>query len=120
MVVLGQFSLHSVSGLQEGHDIDKLPHCRPIGVVGHTWFAFPRDLVSWIAGKLMPELIPRINNRSHQVAVRDWLVNSAAKHDWNASLGGTSRQIRAHYFMTFVPPERQKGRITSFDIAIRR
>ena len=70
MVVLGQFSLHSVSGLQEGHDIDKLPHCRPIGVVGHTWFAFPRDLVSWIAGKLMPELIPRINNRSHQVAVR--------------------------------------------------
>ncbi len=68
----------------------------------------------------MPELIPRINNRGHQVPVRDWLVDSPAKRDWNASLGATSWQVRTNDFMAFVAAEAQKGRSTAFDLAIRR
>ena len=119
MIILRPPRLYCVFGLQKGHNIDQLPDGCSIGIVGHGRLALPCNLIFWIARKLMPELIRRINDRGHQVPVRDWLIKSPAKHDWNASLGATSWQVRTNDFMAFVAAEAQKGRSTSFDIAIR-
>jgi hypothetical protein len=119
MVIFRPPRLYCVFGLQKGHNIDELPDGCSIGIVGHGRLALPCNLISWVTRKLMPELIRRINDRGHQVPVRDWPIKSPTKHDWNASLGGASRQVRTNDSMAFVAAEAQKGRPTSFDIAIR-
>jgi hypothetical protein len=88
--------------------------------MGHTWFAVASDLSSWIAGKLIPELISGINNRRNEMTVGDRFTNQPSQDDWHGGLNGGQRQVRPSDLMAVIAPESYERCFASFDIAVPR
>ena len=102
--------------LQKLDDIRELLHGDAIRVIRHARLPSGDNL----AGRVTRELVRRIDDRRHQIAVDERTGLPPAQDDGDGRLNGRTRKVRTEDGMTSVASQRQERSLASFDVAVRR
>jgi len=102
--------------LQKLHDIRELPDGHPVRIMRRPRLTVDADL----RDRVMRKLVRRVDDRGHQVSVRDWPAHRAAQDDWDGRFDGRTWQVQTGHDVTGMASERQKSLLASFDVTVRR